>query len=72
MDLDGDSVFLCNDPRVVESKINKPIIIDIDDKATAKEKPYTQDNLIEYEVATRDSRINNTCAELPVMAIEKT
>ncbi|WP_243126831.1 hypothetical protein [Clostridium sp. HBUAS56010] len=57
MDEDGDAVFLCNEPTVVSSKINKPIIIDIEDKTTAKIKPYTKENLVDYELATRDSRI---------------
>ena len=33
------------------------IILDIEDKITAKSKPYTKENLIEYEVMTRDNRI---------------
>ena len=57
MDEDGDAVFLCNDPNIIENKIDKPIIIDIEDKLTAKTKPYTKENLVEYELATRDSRI---------------
>lgn len=56
-DADGDAVFLCNDPLLIKTKIKKPIIIDIEDKATAAKKPYTKENLIEYEMATRDSRI---------------
>lgn len=57
MDFDGDIVFLCNDPIVINSKIDKPIIIDIEDKVTAVSKEYTKENLIEYELMTRDSRI---------------
>ena len=57
MDTDGDAVFLCNEPTVISSKIDKPIIIDIEDKVTAKVKPYTKENLVDYELATRDSRI---------------
>lgn len=61
-DCDGDAVFLCNDPIVINSKIDKPIIIDIEDKALAKTKSYTKENLIEYELATRDNRIGEiTC-----------
>jgi hypothetical protein len=33
------------------------MIIDIEDKATAKKKPYTQDNIIDYEMSSRDNRI---------------
>lgn len=56
-DIDGDAVFLCHDEVIVDSKINKPIIIDIDDKATAKIKPYTKENITDYEVNSRDNRI---------------
>ncbi len=56
-DFDGDIVLLCNEKTIVNSKIDKPIIIDIDDKATAMSKAYTKENLIEYEMMTRDSRI---------------
>lgn len=56
-DFDGDIFFLCDDPIIIDSKINKPIILDIEDKVTAKSKPYTKENLIEYEVMTRDNRI---------------
>ncbi len=57
MDYDGDIVLLCNDSTVVSSKIDKPIIIDMDDKAMTTSKPYTKENIIEYEVLTRDNRI---------------
>lgn len=56
-DFDGDIFFLCDEPIVIDSKIDKHIILDIEDKVTAKSKPYTKDNLIEYEVMTRDNRI---------------
>lgn len=48
---------MCNEPIVIDSKIDKHIILDIEDKATAKPKPYTKENIIEYEVMTRDNRI---------------
>ena len=56
-DADGDAVFLCHDPILVDTKIDKPIIIDVDDKVTAQKKEYTEDNIVDYEMATRDSRI---------------
>lgn len=56
-DEDGDIFLLSDEPTVVESKIDKLIILDIEDKVTARSKPYTKDNLIEYEVMTRDNRI---------------
>lgn len=57
MDFDGDIFLLCNEPIVIDSKIDKHIIIDIEDKVTAKSKKYTKENLVEYEIMTRDSRI---------------
>ena len=57
MDCDGDIFLLCNEPIVIDSKIDKNIILDIEDKATAKPKKYNKENLIEYEVMTRDNRI---------------
>lgn len=56
-DFDGDIFFLCDDPIIIDSKIDKPIILDIEDKVTAQSKPYTAENIIEYEVMTRDNRI---------------
>ena len=56
-DFDGDSVFLCNNKEVVSSKVNKPMIIDIDDKITAKKLEYNMENLIDYELNSRDTRI---------------
>ena len=56
-DFDGDIFFLCDDRTVIDSKIDKNIIIDIEDKATAISRPYTKENITEYEVMTRDSRI---------------
>ena len=56
-DFDGDIFFLCNEPIVTNSKIDKNIILDIEDKVTAQPKKYNKENLIEYEVMTRDNRI---------------
>ena len=56
-DFDGDIFLLCNESVVVDSKIDKNIILDIEDKATAKPKSYVKENIIEYEVMTRDNRI---------------
>jgi hypothetical protein len=57
MDIDGDAVLLCFDKVIINSKIDKPIIIDIDDKVTAKIKKYTKENITEYEINSRDNRI---------------
>ncbi len=56
-DFDGDIFFLCDEPIIIDSKIDKHIILDIEDKVTAQSKPYTKENLIEYELMTRDNRI---------------
>ncbi len=56
-DCDGDIFLLSDDPIIIESKIDKNIILDIEDKATAQSKPYTKENIIEYEIMTRDNRI---------------
>ena len=56
-DFDGDIFYLCNEPIVINSKIDKNIILDIEDKVTAKPKQYNKENIIEYEVMTRDNRI---------------
>lgn len=57
LDFDGDIFFLCNEPIIVDSKIEKNIILDIEDKVTAKPKKYNKENITEYEVMTRDNRI---------------
>lgn len=57
MDADGDSVFLCHDPLIVDKKIHKTMIIDVDDKVSAQSKPYTPEAIIEYELNSRDNRI---------------
>lgn len=57
MDDDGDSVYLCHNKLIVESKINCPIVVDIDDKKSSEEVDYTQDNIITYECNSRDNRI---------------
>lgn len=57
MDEDGDIVMLCDDPALVNKKVDKTMIIDIQDKVTASEKEYTKENIISYEINSRDSRI---------------
>jgi hypothetical protein len=57
MDEDGDAVFLCHDPLLIDTKINKTMIIDIDDKITTKSKPYNKQSILEYELNSRDNRI---------------
>lgn len=56
-DCDGDIFLLCDETIIIDSKIDKNIILDIEDKVTAQSKPYTKENIIEYEVMTRDNRI---------------
>lgn len=56
-DFDGDIFLLCNEQVVINSTIDKNIILDIDDKKTVSKKPYITENITEYEIMTRDSRI---------------
>lgn len=56
-DADGDITFVCTDDMIYNSKINKPIIIDIEDKATALPLEYNKANVTAYELNSRDSRI---------------
>lgn len=60
-DCDGDIFLLCDETIIIDSKIDKKIIIDIEDKTTASPKSYTKENLIEYEIMTRDNRIKCLC-----------
>ena len=50
-------MFLCNNPEVVSSKKHKTMIIDVDDKITAKKLEYNMENIIDYELNSRDTRI---------------
>lgn len=50
-------MFLCNDKDVVSSKVNKIMTIDVDDKITAKKLEYNMENIIDYELNSRDTRI---------------
>lgn len=57
MDEDGDQVFLCNDEILVNSKYDKPIVVDVEDKCTVKPVEYNSENIIKYELNSRDNRI---------------
>lgn len=57
MDEDGDAVFLCNDDILVNSKIDRPIVVDMEDKISAKPVEYSLDNIVKYECNSRDNRI---------------
>ena len=46
-DFDGDIFLLCDEPIVIDAKIDKKIILDIEDKLTVKPKPYTKENIVE-------------------------
>jgi hypothetical protein len=56
-DTDGDAVFLCHDPLLVNTRIDKTIIIDVDDKVIAKKQKYNLESIVDYEMRTRDNRI---------------
>lgn len=57
MDTDGDAVMLCYNKILVNSKIDKPIVVDIEDKKSSDEVEYNIENIIKYECNSRDSRI---------------
>lgn len=56
-DFDGDIFYLNTNPVIINGKIDKNIVIDIEDKVTTVSKAYTTENITEYEVKMRDSRI---------------
>ncbi|MVP00809.1 RNA dependent RNA polymerase [Paenibacillus lutrae] len=56
-DEDGDSFFLSPDKTLIESKINKPIVVDIEDKLSVTPVEYDLENIIQYECNSRDNRI---------------
>jgi hypothetical protein len=57
MDEDADAVYMCHDPILVNSKIDKPIVVDMDDKKSSAAVEYNLDNIIIYECNSRDNRI---------------
>lgn len=57
MDEDGDAVFLSNDEILIDSKIDKPIVVDIEDKKSSGKVEYNLDNIVKYECNSRDNRI---------------
>jgi hypothetical protein len=57
MDEDGDAVFLCKDKSLISSKIDRPIVVDIEDKKSSDPVKYNSANIIEYELNSRDNRI---------------
>lgn len=57
MDQDGDAVFLCKDEILIDSKIEKPIVVDTEDKKSSGAVEYNMENIVKYECNSRDSRI---------------
>jgi hypothetical protein len=57
MDEDGDAIFLCNNKIVTDSKIEKPIVVDMEDKKSSSAVNYNLDNIVKYECNSRDNRI---------------
>ncbi|MGD7047067.1 hypothetical protein FZC83_02285 [Rossellomorea marisflavi] len=57
MDEDGDAVFLTDEKILIDSKIDKPIVVDMQDKISAKPVDYDIDNIVNYECNSRDNRI---------------
>lgn len=64
-DCDGDLVFVHNNPIYIKGIDNNlPIVIDIEDKITAKEVEYNKENIVEFVKDSLDSRIGeiSNCA----------
>lgn len=57
MDMDGDTVLLTDNDIVIKSKINLPIVVDMEDKKGADPVTYDTENIIKYELNSRDNRI---------------
>ncbi|MFJ3388781.1 hypothetical protein [Lysinibacillus sp. NPDC086135] len=57
MDMDGDSVLLTNNEIIISSRINLPIVVDMEDKKGAEPVEYNKKNITNYELNSRDSRI---------------
>lgn len=57
MDMDGDSVFLTKNNVIINSKIDLPTVVDIADKQSSPPVDYNLENIITYELNSRDSRI---------------
>ncbi|GKS09446.1 hypothetical protein YDYSY3_04460 [Paenibacillus chitinolyticus] len=56
-DEDGDSFFLTTNEILIGSKIDKPIVIDMDDKQAVTPVDYNAENILHYECNSRDNRI---------------
>lgn len=57
-DFDGDLVLVHNNKKLMKGVDNNlPIVLDIEDKITAKELPYTLEHIIQFTKASLDSRI---------------
>lgn len=64
-DCDGDLVFTHNNPIYMKGIHNDlPIVLDIEDKITAKEVEYNKENIIDFVISSLDSRIGeiSNCA----------
>ncbi|QWU13388.1 hypothetical protein SAMN04487895_10354 [Paenibacillus sophorae] len=57
MDEDGDAVMLCYEKEIIDSKIDLPIVVDTEDKVSVKPVIYNDENILDYELKSRDSRI---------------
>lgn len=56
-DADGDSFYLCCNDIIKNSKIHKPIVVDVEDKKTTDAVDYNLDSIVNYECNSRDNRI---------------
>jgi hypothetical protein len=50
MDEDGDAIFLSNDKILIDSKIDKPIVVDIEDKKSSGKVSYDLENIVSMNV----------------------
>lgn len=57
MDMDGDTILLTDNDIVIKSKIDLPIVVDMEDKKGADPVEYNTENIIKYELNSRDNRI---------------
>lgn len=57
MDMDGDTILLTDNDIIIKSKIDLPIVVDMEDKKGADPVEYSTENIIKYELNSRDNRI---------------
>ena len=56
-DMDGDLFYLTDNELIINAKIDAHIVVDMEDKVAAMEEDYTAENIVNYELRSRDSNI---------------